>query len=185
MAARPSSLVTTIGRARLLAAVLLASLAAGCGSSGGGGATSPPTGSAATSTCTTAASVDTTAPETTSVPVITTAPDTEATTGSPAAKARNTGTFTFDVVCQKFGDCACDAALAEPLTVTISFTAAGAVFTNDEGTITYPPDGHGGYRLVVDTDNDKVATLTFTDTGFVFEMSVAGAPCSLQTYTRR
>lgn len=182
MAASLSSLLVTTRRAPLHGAVLIATLtalAAGCGSSGDGGSTPSPSPAVATSTCTTTASVDTNAP------VITSAPGTAATTGSLDAEARNTGTFTFDVACQKFGDCACDAALAEPLTVTISFTAAGAVFTNDEGTITYPTDGHGGYRLVVDTDNDKVATLTFTDTGFVFEMTVAGAPCSLQTYTRR
>ncbi|MGB8859114.1 MAG: hypothetical protein WCC60_07660 [Ilumatobacteraceae bacterium] len=179
MATQSSALVTTPRRALLLGSLLSVALLVGCGSSGSGASTTAATAAANTSTCTTAAPADTTAQPTTAVPPTTTA------LGPSGAEARNTGTFTFDVVCQKFGNCACDAALAEPLTVTISFTTAGAVFTNDEGTITYPPDGSGSYRLVVDADKEKVATLTFSDTGFVFDMTIAGAPCSLQTYTRR
>lgn len=107
------------------------------------------------------------------------------TTEQDRAEQANTGMFTFDVVCERFGNCACDAALAEPLTVTLTFSEAGVTFANDEGSLTYPRDPAGGFRMVVDEAKQKVATIHFTDTGFVFEVTVAGSPCSTQTYTRR
>ena len=148
-------------------------IAAGCSLVTACGTSSEPSTvdtSAATPTCTTA-TTGSTAP---------TEP-----TDADRAELLNTGPFTFDVECERFGNCACDAALSEPLTTTLTFTDEGVTFTNDEGSITYPRDPAGGFRLVVNEAKQKVATIHFTDTGFVFDMTVAGAPCSTHTYTRR
>lgn len=156
-------------------------LLSGCGSSTETDVSAPASGAepsaAATSTCTTASPAPGTPPPS--------APSTPASLVVSGAEQANSGLHTFDVACERFGDCACDSALAEPLVTTISFTAEGVVFESDDSAIVYPREADGSYRLVTDEAEQKVATITFTDTGFVFELTVAGAPCSLQTYTRR
>jgi hypothetical protein len=153
----------------------------GCGSSTGTGTSTPTSGAeltaAATSTCTTAA------PDATDLQG--SAESAPATAVVPHVEQANSGQFTFDVACERFGDCACDAALSEPLVTTITFTPDGVVFDNDDGSITYSREADGSFRLVLDEAEQKVATIVFTDTGFVFDMTIAGMPCSLQTYTRR
>jgi hypothetical protein len=140
---------------------IVAAAIASCGSSDGGSGSATPT-------CTTAAGSTITLPATTD-----------------RAEQANTGLFTFDVVCERFGTCACTAALSEPLTTTISFSDQGVAFTDNSGTtMVYPRDPAGGFRLTSDS-GEKAWTINFTQTGFVFEMTLAGAPCSLQTYTRR
>lgn len=172
-------------------AVVAAWALVSCGSSPAATGTNAPdsavtTTIAATATCTTAGPASPMSTTTVASSTTTTAnPLDTAQAAQDAAEVANTGMFTFDVVCQHFGDCACDAALAEPLTTTISFSPEGVTFTNDDGSIIYPRVDDGTFQLLVDDAEQKVATIRFTATGFEFDMRIAGAPCSEQTYTRR